>query len=93
MFTILFSVFLLKKWDYDSEVKFMKKNTLFFLPVFFLLLASCNAGNNSGGEERQPLGKPVISVNANKDGLYDQEKKNNSNMFINNFSELLEALK
>ena len=46
----------------------MKKNTLFFLPMFFLILSSCNGGGNSG-PARQPLSKPVITVNAQKNGL------------------------
>ncbi len=54
-----------KKCNYVSEVLYMKRNTLFLLPVCFLLFTSCN----NTGPQRQPLGKPVITVNAQKNGI------------------------
>jgi len=51
----------------------MKKSKLFFLPLFFLLLASCSGGDNSGGQVRQPLGKPVLTINGEKNGLIWEE--------------------
>ncbi len=43
----------------------MKKNTLFFLPVFFLMLTGCGPK----APAREPLGKPVITVKTDKTGL------------------------
>ena len=46
----------------------MKINKFFFVPLSFLILASCtNGGNNE--ENRKPLAKPNIIVNSTKNGL------------------------
>lgn len=47
----------------------MKKCKLLFVPLFFLLLASCTNGGGNSGETTKPLNAPVLKVNNAKDGL------------------------